>query len=124
MLSFRAGVQYGDWDGSVAADDRDFDKTLGRFLEDRQLLSEEEFLLAASLSVIEGSPYVTAYIYAGDNQLESVKDAISGLHEIPVREVRLEVSTEDFLRFFKRFNVMLTWKSLELTDRKYRPIDG
>lgn len=56
MASFKASVQYGDWEGTAAADDTDAGSlSLHRYLEQKRLIKPGEFLIAASLWVGENS---------------------------------------------------------------------
>lgn len=120
MERFKASTQYGDWEGTAAADNQP--TSLHDFLEEKGLIEEHEFLLAATLYVGEhsyDSPYVKAYLFKGDDY-ESVKkklDANKG--PIPVREVDIKLTTEEFLELFKRFDVMLTWHGLNLQGREF-----
>jgi len=127
---FRAGVQYGDWKGTAAADNVDYGHGLQKYLEDKKLITDEEYLVAASMWVGENpgggeidQVYVHAYIYAGDDKLETVAAAIENQAEIPVREVDLALKIEDFIAMFKRFEVVLTWSSLDIGDREYRVVE-
>jgi len=123
--SFKASVQYGDWEGTAAADDGD-QKSVEQHLRDRKLVHEGESLIATSLWVGENHDgriarvFVRAFIYAGQEKLEKVAAAIEAeTQPIPVREVELELTLEQFVGLFKRFSVMLTWKGLHLQGREY-----
>jgi hypothetical protein len=124
-MEFKAGVQYGDWEGTGAADDGD-EKSVERYLRDKGLISEAEFLVATSLRVGEnhhgsiGSVHVSAFIYTGAEPVEKVAAAIhAAAGPIPVREVELNLKLPEFVGLFKRFNVVFTWKHLELEGREY-----
>jgi hypothetical protein len=43
---------------------------------------------------------------------------------IPVREIRLELTLEEFFALFKRFDVMLTWDGLELEGRPFDIVES
>jgi len=123
MTTFRAGVQYGDWEGTAAADASD-QIELHKYLRDKGLLSDNEFLLAADLYAGENHHgkvehvSIRAYVYEGERSFDNLKPILDDLNgPIPVREVRLSMSLEKFVGLFKRFNVFLTWHGLELTDR-------
>ena len=125
MSTFRASVQYGDWEGTASADASD-QTDLHKYLKEKGLLHDNEFLVAANLWAGENHhgkvDYVSvrAYIYEGRNSLDELKrvfDRLSG--PIPVREVVLRLTLEEFIGMFKRFDVSLTWHSLGLTDCKY-----
>jgi hypothetical protein len=131
MAYFRASVQYGDWEGTGAADDTDAGSlSLHRYLEQKGLIKPGEFLVAASLWVGENSGgkidsvFASAYLFNGGRDFESVQkalDAITG--PIPVREVEVKLTLAKFIALFKRFDVELTRRGLSLTDREYRVIE-
>ncbi len=53
-----------------------------------------------------------------------VKHALATTEEpIPVREVKVELTTEQFLGLFKRFNVMLTYRDLQLEGREFDVVE-
>jgi hypothetical protein len=121
LESFKASAQYGDWKGTVAADSQP--SGLREWLEENKLIEDGEFLVAATLYVSEhnfDSPHVRAFVFENARKFESVRDAIAATKgPIPVREVRVNLSTEEFFDLFKRFDVMLTWHGLELEGREY-----
>lgn len=125
MTTFKASVQYGDWKGTAAADNGDF-ATLDKYLDENGLKQEGEFLIATSLWVGEnngknlGSVYARAFLYSGDASFDTVKaalDAQSGT--VPVRVVVLEMTIEQYIGLFKRFDVMLTRPGLNIEGRDY-----
>jgi hypothetical protein len=123
MESFKASVQYGDWEGTAAADDAH--KDLREYLEGKNLINPDEFILAASLYVDEGFTNVRVFAFKGGNSFELVKDplaAISG--PIPVREVDVKLTREQFFVLFKRLDVILTKKGLELEGREFSVIEN
>ena len=123
MESFSASTQYGDWKGTVAADGADV-RSVHEHLENMGLIKPNEFLLAVSFYYGESYTHVRAFVFAGGD-FESVKkalDAITG--PIPVREISVEFTSEEFLRLFKRFHVMLTWDGLGLDGRDYSATKG
>ena len=121
MGYFKASVQYGDWHGTAAADNTDFQERLHAYLEKKELMKPGEFLIAVSLWVGEGSTFIHAYLFEGGPSHDDVLnqlDAIDG--PVPVREVTIEMPLQEFLKSFKRFNVILTWQNLPLGDRQYK----
>jgi len=79
MESFKASVQYGDWKGTAAADDADGEKSIRDYLEKKQLIKPDEFLMAASLWVSEGHISIRAFLLKGHQDLESVQEALDAL---------------------------------------------
>jgi hypothetical protein len=127
MSKFKASVQYGDWNGTAAADDAD-QISLSRYLETKGLVDEKEFLVASSIFIGEnhggklGGVYISAYLFTPppDTTVDVALDAITG--PIPVREVELQITLEEYLGFFKRFKVFHTKRYLNLEGREYESI--
>jgi len=129
MQIFKAYAQYGDWEGTAAADDSDT-TSLERYLKKKGLIESGEFLVAASLWAGEnhdgklGIVSVSAYLFKGPEDVESVKKALEAIDgPIPVREVDLPLKLEEFVCMFKRFGVMLTWHGVQLGGREYHVIE-
>src|SRR5712692_9178689 len=123
MESFKASVQYGDWEGTAAADDAHTD--LREYLEGKKLINPNEFLIAASLYVDEGYTNVRVFAFQGGRHFESVKDALAAITgPIPVRAINVKLTQEEFIGLFKRFDVILTWKGFELEGRNYSVIES
>jgi len=121
--SFTASTQYNDWEGTAAADDAD-SKDLQDYLRDQELMQEDEFLVSAALRVLENSIFVHAYVYSESGSSTSLKEKFAALEAIPVREIDLEISAEQFIKFFKRFVVSLTWKTLDVKNKEFRIVEG
>jgi hypothetical protein len=128
MGDFRAHVQYGDWEGTAAADASD-QLEIHKYLRDKGLLQDNEFLLAVNIFVGEnhhnevGSVYVAAFIYEGQDSFDKLKPILDkSTGPIPVRSVRLTLTLQEFVGLFKRFDVFLTWHGLNLADRDYDAI--
>jgi hypothetical protein len=123
MESFKASVQYGDWEGTAAADDAHTD--LREYLEGKKLINPNEFLIAASFFVDEDYSNVRAFMFQGGRDFESVKDHLAAITgPIPVREVNVKLTPKEFIGLFKRFDVILTWKGFELEGREYSVIES
>jgi hypothetical protein len=131
MASFKASVQYGDWKGTSAADDSDpLSLSVSRYLEKKGLIKPDEFLLAVQLFVGEThnnkpkKPYIRAYLLKDAKNHDAVRERLEELESAgepsPVREVRIDMTLGKFVAMFKRFEVMLTWDDLPLTEREYR----
>ena len=127
MPYFKASVQYQDYEGTSAADNAD-QNDLADYLKKKGLMTSNQTILAASLWVGEnhggklGSTSVSAYLFDKPSH-DTVKDELDSMSgPIPVRKVDVEVTIEEFIGFFKRFNVLLTRKGFDLTDREYTVI--
>jgi len=123
MESFKASVQYGDWEGTSAADDAHTD--LREYLEGEKLINPNEFLIAASFFADEDYTSVRVFMFQGGPDFESVKDRLAAITgPIPVRAVNIKLTPKEFIGLFKRFDVLLTWKGLKLADREYSIIES
>jgi hypothetical protein len=128
----KASVQYGDWQGTAAADDSDpMAVSVDRYLHGKKLIKPGEFLLAVQLYTGSETkvgkldePYIRAYLLDAAGDFETAKARLDELEaageSIPVREVEINVPLDEFVSWFKRFSVMLTWRNLPLTDRECR----
>lgn len=119
MEYFKASTQYGDWEGTAAADAQP--SSLQEYLEEKGLIKPDEFLVAASLYVGEhNSALVQAFVFQNARNFASVRDAIVAINgRVPVRRVNIKLTTEEFMLLFKRFRVVLTWHGLQLEGRDY-----
>jgi len=120
---FKADTQYNDWKGTAAADDG-HDESIETYLKNKGLMKPGEILLAISLSVGEnfdrklGDVSVRAFLF--DQNQGSVQEAITASNEpIPIRKVEVEVTLEEFVASFKRFEVILTNPVHSLENRQY-----
>jgi hypothetical protein len=126
MEHFKASTQYGDWEGTSAADEQP--TSIRDYLKKNELMEEHEFLLAVTLYVGEhgyATPFVRVFLYDKGKDFESVRDNIKATKgPIPVRSVELKLTTEEFLEMFKRFDVMLTWHGLGLEERDFVALES
>lgn len=127
-MRFKASVQYGDFQGTAAADRSD-QADLNDLLQKRKLIREDEHLIAASfypmLFAEERFRFsVTAYLFKGEwDQARSFLN--ESLDEtLPVRIVRLDISAVEFFLLWKRFEVVLTSRNLPLEGREYTEIEN
>jgi hypothetical protein len=124
--TFRAGVQYGDWTGTAAADNAD-KNDLSELLAAKKVFDrEKEFLLGASLWIGENhggkaqSPHIAAIITSLDNTYDDLLPKLKAVNgPVPVRRIDVELSLDEFIGLFKKFAVMLTRRGLGLEDREY-----
>jgi hypothetical protein len=117
--NFKAGVQYNDWTGSVAADDDD-QKALSNYVDQHNLKHENEFLVGFKLYVGEhGEPTLTLLflpIIGFDNAQQKLDES---QETVDVRSVDIEISSKDFFDLFKRFQLCLSKRSI-FEGRLYR----
>jgi hypothetical protein len=124
--TFRAGVTYGDWTGTAAADNADQNDLRDLLAAKKVFDREKEFLLGASLWIGENhggkvqAPFVSAIITPLDNAYDNLELKLEALQgPIPVRRVEVELTLDEFVGLFKRFAVVLTTRGLDLEDREY-----
>ncbi|WP_449126122.1 hypothetical protein [Pseudomonas viridiflava] len=120
---FKAGVQYGDFKGTAAADDHD-NYRINDYMISQGLKTKDEQIVGIKLwsgevhGKLQNQPViVTAYIMEGPG-FEEISAAIDGVDPIPVKQVRFEVSLEQFFGFFKRFEIAIT-RYEELNGREF-----
>lgn len=117
MSTFEAGVQYNDFVGTVAADISDNVKLLDLFKE-RELINYGERIVAVRVASGENSGVevtevsVVAYLL-NEAQFEPMPRAVRAV------EVRLPMSV--FLSFYKRFDMVMTHRGVDLDNAK---VDG
>jgi hypothetical protein len=124
--TFHAGVQYGDWTGTAAADNADKNDLSDLLAAKKVFDREKEFLLGASLWIGENhggkvqSPHITAIITSLDNTYDDLLPKLEAVNgPIPVRRIDVELSLEEFIGLFKRFAAVLTRRGLGLEGREY-----
>jgi hypothetical protein len=131
MPHFKASVQYGDWHGTAAADNIDPSHSdVHRYLRKNGLMKENEFLIAVQFFIGEihhskdlPEPYIRAFVLEGVRTYEEAEKRLKKIElsgePVAVREIKIEMSLEEFIGMFKRFEVMLTWSDLPLNNREY-----
>lgn len=123
-MSFKAGVQYGDFEGSAAADRAD-KNDLGDYLRSNGLMHAGELLVAAELWVGENhsgkvaQPSIQAIVVDAPDHDNAVRDVLNQA-PVPVRKIDLPISLDQFLGLFKRFAVTLTIRGGDLRGKDYR----
>lgn len=121
--TFRAGVQYGDFKGTAAADRSD-NHDLKKYLENHKLIEADEFLIAVEMFSGEvhepeqnKAIFVTALLTKHE-KFETVKAAIESGQPLHVRKVHLKLSLSQFFGMFKRFKICLSNDGM-LTNFEY-----
>lgn len=123
METLKASVQYGDFEGTAAADEGS-DKSLHQFLEEKGLISGGEFLVGIRAYVGENfggkaqRPWIRALIANGEGY-DNVAAQIDKADPLELTEREIDISIEEFVGLFKRFSVVLTKRGLDLTGRDY-----
>ena len=114
---FSASVQYNDLKGTVAADKADGQK-LSKWLKDRDLINDDEFVLGISMSVGENhgthqDPVdVDFYVrkLSGAQTVPEVLEESGG--SIELRHINVDMNISDFLALFKRLEITLSSKGM------------
>lgn len=110
---FKASVQYGDYKGTAAADGHD-NYTIDNYMITQGLKTSNDRIVGIKLwsgevhGELQNQP-VSVIAYLMDSpSFEVVSAAIDGTDPVPVRQVRFEVSLEQFFGLFKRFEIAIT----------------
>ena len=125
-MKFKAGVQYGDWKGSAAADNADMN-AIQMKLRESGILKSSEFLVGfeayAGESRGDQGPYFScrAFIIDG-SKFETAKEAVDSQNPIPVKARDMKLSLLEFFALFKRFDMVLTHRGLEIEGREYTEV--
>ncbi|HYG49230.1 MAG TPA: hypothetical protein VD846_14960 [Allosphingosinicella sp.] len=125
-MSFKAGVQYGDFEGSAAADRADQDD-LGDYLRKNGLMQPGEFLVAAEVWIGENhggvvkNPFIRALVVNAPDYDGAVREVLNQ-DPVPVRKIDLPLSLNDFIGLFKRFAVTLTIRGGDLHGKDYKEV--
>ncbi len=111
MDIFQAGVQYNDFEGSVAADKSDT-KALIEFLKQQGLANEAERLVGIRIAFNENaereihSPGVVAYLVESEEFVQTPES---------VRAVEIDIPIAILFSFFKRFDLVMTKRAMDLS---------
>lgn len=129
METLKASVQYGDWEGTAAADDLD-KGDLKDWLATRGLMDpDSEMVIGVDFFCGENHPghierpsihAIVAQVRGNENLAARLRTTPDPL---PLRRVQIELTIEAFVGLFKRFSVVLTSPGLGVTGRTYRPDD-
>ncbi|WP_122551098.1 hypothetical protein [Pseudomonas viridiflava] len=110
---FKANVQYDDYKGTAAADDSD-NHTVDDYMVLHGLKSKDERIIGLKMwsgevkGDLQNQPVgVTAYLVESPG-FDEVRIALDGQNVVPVKEVRFEISLEQFFGLFKRFEIAIT----------------
>jgi hypothetical protein len=132
MQFFKAGVQYGDWEGTAKADDIDRGE-IHEYLTEKGLMKPSEFLLgidfwmsgeAREKGKLDPPMIRCLFLEQRGPDFESVQNALLSIQgPIPVRVRDVKLSLLDFFRLFKRFSVVLTARDLSLGGREYQEME-
>ncbi|MEE4679824.1 hypothetical protein V2K56_09240 [Pseudomonas alliivorans] len=113
MDFFNASVQYNDYKGTTAADAHD-SHAIDAYMVSNGLKSEDERIIGIKMwsgenhgSVPRQPVDITAYLVESPS-FEEVRIALESPNAVPVKQVRFEMSLEQFFGLFKRFEIAIT----------------
>jgi hypothetical protein len=129
---FQASTQYGDWKGTAAADEFGADRSFSELFEATGNVNpEEEILIGFEFYHIEGSFYCYGYFHRkpeeNDRGWYPTLNAIfqkNQVNPIQIKKIRVELTLEEFFKYFKRFNVVLLSGAMDIIGREYEVIEG
>ena len=130
MTRFTAGTQYGDWKGTAAADEFGTGSSFDELFEATGKVNKEnELLIGFEFYIGENSFfYLAGYFHPKSNSnphgwIPSLNDDFKKITKpIPVRKIEVELTLEQFLKYFKRLNVILIKHGLDISGREYEEI--
>lgn len=119
MTYFSAGVQYGDWRGDVAADDADIGG-IRDYIRKEGLLKEDDRVVGVAFYSGGGDFVdVAALVVRGENAADFDAAIQDPPRKLPMESVDLKLSIADFFKHFKRFNIAIAPKGIEVIGREY-----
>lgn len=126
MGSFSAGVQYNDWKGTAAADSLDRGG-LTELLVEKGLITTSDFVVGVEAWIGEnhgeGSvrPKVSVFAIEGRNGADSAAAWLrDNADPLDLKRISIDLTFEEFFGLFKRFDIVIGRRGLELDGREYR----
>ena len=115
MDNFVASTQYTDMRGTVAADESDHQK-IDEFLRNQGRITQEEYV--AGISFFYHSPefvYVRVFTTNLDDRrlMADASRAGTKIHPVSLRKLKVDLTIDEFFKFFKRFDIKIVDKGLE-----------
>ncbi len=116
MASFEADVQYNDWKGTCAADNSDHGSLSSMLLDSGQLAEDESIVALNFYMHYADRVYAHAYAIPLNTLTATREDRFS---PVLAREIDFELTTQQFFKMFKRFDIVLTDPGLDIQGREY-----
>ena len=124
MESLKATTHNADWIGTVGADFTNV-SAIEDYLRKRGLALPRGLLVAIKTSIGDGHSAprrkvnVRALFYDGQD-FESIQRALAATRgPVPVREVTVDLTLEEFFEFFEDFDLTLTWPDAGFDGRQF-----
>lgn len=129
---FQAGTQYGDWKGTAAADE--FGDVTDQFDELFEATGnvdpDKEIMIGFGFYYSEGIFLCSGYFHPlpeendrGHYPSLNAKFQKDQIDPIQVKKVDVELTLEQFFKYFKRFNVVLVNGAMDIIGREYETVD-
>jgi hypothetical protein len=112
--SFQAGVHYGDWKGSFAADDLEAIR-LADVLKNWGLLQPGEFVAGLQVKLLplgQGRNLEVTAILTQANGFESLKAALESGEPLKVRKASVTMESHEFMGSFKQLEICFSRKGV------------
>jgi hypothetical protein len=130
---FQAGVQYGDWKGTAAADQ--FGDVTDKFDEVFEATGkvdpEKEIMIGFEFYYSEGMFQCSGYFHPVPEENDGgyyptldAKFQKDRVNPIQVKKVDVELTLEEFFKYFKRFNVVLVNGAMDIIGSEYEVTDA
>jgi hypothetical protein len=119
---FKASVQYGDWKGTVAADN-DL-KGIHDLLQKKGLMRKTDFLIGIDVWIVENyggqiqPPYIAALLLEGVDKYKSAESVLLAPDPINAKSVKVKITLDEFIGLFKRFSIAMSPRGLDITNRE------
>lgn len=132
MSSFQASTQYGDWKGTAAADEYGAgERPLEEMFEATgKVNKDDEILVGFEFSAGEGHFFMGGYYHPKSKSTDSGgwiptlnADFNKSQGPIQVKRVEVQITQDEFFKYFKRFNVMFVQRGLNIVGRDYEIIE-
>ncbi len=119
METLKAGTQYGDFEGTAAADDGN-DPGVVSFLADKGVIGPNDYLAGFDINGGESASGLTIRaLIAEANSFDTFKAALDAGSSLSLRRVDVDLTIDEFVELFKRFNIVVTRSGLNLAGRDY-----
>jgi hypothetical protein len=125
MPFLKASVQYGDFEGTVSADDA-MPKGIREYLKENGLIAENEFLVSVEFYFLEHpggnrtEVHLVILLLQDIHNFEEAQHAIRAAGgPIKLKEKNIDLSINEFIGLFKRFSVVLSPRNLDIIGIEY-----
>src|SRR5450631_4159556 len=102
MPDFTATAKCGDWDGTASADNG-ASTSLHKYLHEHSFIGDNEFLVAASVTVSKQSTRLSAFVYPGVKRFDSARASIANTRgPVQVRKIDIPLPLNEFVKLFNQ----------------------